>query len=131
MMSQEIRDFVLRVELVVSAQYNFAEEPENAVYHLLADIRHYCDAKDLAFHEIDKRAYRMYREDRHAATIGTLHWDCKICGREYDDATEDEIARWTADKYCCDHCREDNACEVCDGLLDGQDQCPTCKLHPI
>jgi hypothetical protein len=33
---------------------------EDALYDLLADLRHFCDANDLNFAEIDRRAYQAY-----------------------------------------------------------------------
>ena len=40
------------------------------------------------------------------------HWKHDLCGREYTDATRDEIAIWTTrvacTGFCCDDCREEN-----------------------
>lgn len=40
------------------------------------------------------------------------HWNCEVCGREYTNATAEEIAIWNtriaATGFCCDYCREDN-----------------------
>lgn len=48
---------------------------------------------------------------------GELKYDCPLCGREYDDATQAEIDRWTADGFCCDDCIEDQQPEVSFALL--------------
>lgn len=40
------------------------------------------------------------------------HWHCDVCGREYEDANPQEVARWNTrvatTGFCCEECREDN-----------------------
>lgn len=33
---------------------------------------------------------------------------CPTCGRDYDDAADEEIAKWTARGWCCEYCYMDN-----------------------
>jgi len=36
------------------------------------------------------------------------HYECRTCGRRYDDATPSELVTWTVTGYCCSYCYEDN-----------------------
>jgi hypothetical protein len=35
-------------------------------------------------------------------------YHCDTCGRDYDDATPEEIVRWTITGYCCTYCFDEN-----------------------
>jgi hypothetical protein len=43
------------------------EDSDDAVADLLADIRHFCDARGLAFGDIDRRAHQNYSAEKWAA----------------------------------------------------------------
>ena len=53
---------VALVEHILKDSYgtDFMIDPEQDVAEILADLRHYCDAHGLAFHELDRRAHGFY-----------------------------------------------------------------------
>lgn len=40
-----------------------SSDPEAVLRYLLADLRHWCDAKGIAFHEADRKAHALYTEE--------------------------------------------------------------------
>jgi hypothetical protein len=49
---------VALVERIFTTDYD--DGPEQDVAEILADLRHYCDAHGLAFHELDRKAHDFY-----------------------------------------------------------------------
>ena len=41
-------------------EQHYGDMPDSGPTDLLADIRHYCDAKGLGFHELDREAHGHY-----------------------------------------------------------------------
>ena len=50
------------VERILKGNYgtDLLIDPEQDAAEILADIRHYCDAHGLAFHELDRKAHGFY-----------------------------------------------------------------------
>jgi hypothetical protein len=50
------------VEHILESNYgtDVLIDPEQDAAELLADLRHYCDAHGLAFHELDRKAHQFY-----------------------------------------------------------------------
>jgi len=55
------RIHVMTAEKALKAVYDDASE--KAIEHVLADLRHLCDARRLDFAKIDRRAYRNYADE--------------------------------------------------------------------
>jgi len=51
--------------------YTMAESDASTVVEILTDLRHFCDANDLSFHERQARAYATYLSQCHAARTDT------------------------------------------------------------
>jgi hypothetical protein len=53
---------VALVERILETNYgtDFLIDPEQDAAEILADLRHYCDAHGLAFHELDRKAHGFY-----------------------------------------------------------------------
>ena len=68
MTNRECSDLIQDI-LVESMDFD-QDDPGTAVTDLLADIRHYCDAHALAFHECDRRAYQHYSEEKGDERLG-------------------------------------------------------------
>jgi hypothetical protein len=50
------------VERILKKHYgtDFMIDPEQDAAEILADLRHYCDAHGLAYHELDRKAHGFY-----------------------------------------------------------------------
>ena len=47
----------------LQARAELAADPAAVLRWVLADVRHWCDANGLAFHEIDRKAYEVYSQE--------------------------------------------------------------------
>ncbi len=63
---------VARAEEALKAE-GWPEEGKCAVVDLLSDLRHFCDANDLSYHELDRTAHHHYSAENYALHITALH----------------------------------------------------------
>lgn len=54
-----------RIQGAIDAEYDDVQDTE-ALRLMLADIRHYCDAKGYRFADLDQRGHDLYRKERNA-----------------------------------------------------------------
>ncbi len=57
---------VALIERIFRTDYD--NGPELAVAEILADLRHYCDAHGLAYHELDRKAHGFYLAEGYGRT---------------------------------------------------------------
>ncbi len=55
-----------KIERVLEHEYG--DDPTQDVAELLADVRHYCDAHGLVYHELDRKAHGFYVAEVHGRT---------------------------------------------------------------
>lgn len=68
---RENRARTIRVRDILNECYSAkTENSETALTDLLADIRHFCDAKELAFSDVDRRAHEHYSAEIVQARTG-------------------------------------------------------------
>lgn len=59
-----VRGRAAKVAAILEAHYDEpGTDPETAVADLLADVRHFCDARDIKYYPCDTRAFRNHLEE--------------------------------------------------------------------